>query len=90
MIEFPEFREKAKIGELEFEIMDLSISFFDKTDKDSEHYNDTEILRDATTLSEDEIQSLGNREKLKIVEKILDITNPNRHDKSEENEDTKK
>jgi len=90
MIEFPEFKEKAKIRDLEFEVKDLSVSFFSQTDKDELFYNDVNILRDATTLSEDEIQSLGVREKQAIVEKILDITNPDRNEISEDIENEKK
>ena len=29
MLEFPEFKEKCKVGKLEFEIMDLSVRFID-------------------------------------------------------------
>ena len=90
MIEFPEIKEKATYKDLKFHITDLPISFFSRIDQDSELYNDTEILRNGTTLSEDDIQSIGVRAKKAIVEKILDITNPDRHQSSEGEEGGKK
>lgn len=89
MIEFPEFREKCKAGKLEFEIMDLSVKFIDMVERDSELYNDNEILKDGSTLTEDEILTLGSRTRFEIVQKILDITNPDRHKKSEGEEGKK-
>jgi len=79
MTEFPEFRESAKIGDVEFEIMDLSVGFFDKVERDGSFFNDIEILKDGSTLTEEQILKLGNRAKLAIVNKILDLTNPDRN-----------
>lgn len=89
MIEFPEYREKAKIGDIEFEIMDLSVKFFEEVERDNELYNDNNILKDGTTLTDAQILKLGNRSKLAIVNKVLDITNPDR-DKNTDEEVEKK
>lgn len=86
MIEFPTYKEDAKIDDIEFQIMDLSVGFFDRVDKDNSLYNDTEILKDGSTLSDEEIQGLGSRAKVAIVTKILDLTNPDRH-KTDDTED---
>lgn len=89
MTEFPEFREKCKVGKLEFEIMDLSVKFIDMVERNPELYNDNEILKDGSTLTDEEILTLGSRTRYEIVQKILDITNPDRHKKSEGEEGKK-
>ena len=89
MIKFTEYREKAKLGDLEFEVTDLKVSFFKKMEDDPTLYNDLEIIRQGSTLSEEEIQSLGSRTKADIANKILDITNPDRHNDSEDSEGKK-
>ena len=79
MITFPTYEEKAKIGDIEFAICDLSVGFFDKVDKDNSLYNDREILKDASTLTDEQIEKVGTRAKVGIVNAILDLTNPDRH-----------
>ena len=89
MLEFPEFKEKCKVGKLEFEIMDLSVRFIDSVERNPELYCDNEILKDGSTLTDEEILTLGSRTRYEIVQKILDITNPDRHKKSEGEEGKK-
>lgn len=89
MIEFPEFREKAKIGGIEFEVMDLSVAFFDRAERNPELFNDIEILKDATTLTDEQIAKLGSRSKTEIVKRVLEITNPD-YEKTKEDDYEKK
>lgn len=90
MIEFPEFREKAKIGGIEFEVMDLSVAFFDRAERNHELFNDIEILKDATTLTDEQIAKLGSRSKTEIVKRVLEITNPDYKKTKEDDYEKKK
>jgi len=91
MIEFPTYEKKAKIRDLEFIIRDLSIKFFDLVEKNPDHYNDLEVLKDGSNLTDDEILALGDREKIAIIEEILTLTNPTRENqKDSEDESGKK
>jgi len=90
MIEFPTYEEQGKVKDLEFTITDLSVKFFDKVDKDNSHYNDFEILKDGSNLTDEQILSLGARTKIEIVNAILDLTNPDRNKTDNEEVDGKK
>lgn len=87
MLTFPTYTTKSQIDGLEFEISDMSVGFYDRIEKDPSLYNDREILKDATTLTDEQIDNLGIRTKLSIVEAILDLTDPTRHDKKEGKEE---
>ena len=75
---FPTYEEIGKTKDYEFVVKDLSVSLLLKIERNPNLSTPYNILKDATTLTDEQMETLTEAEVGKILEHIYDISNPDK------------
>jgi len=86
---FPIYVEDVKLGEIEFTINDIPVSFFDQAEKRPNIWTDENIIKFGSTFPHSYIDKLSDENREQMVEAILEITTP-KDDKKDDRKDDRK
>ena len=81
-MEYPVYEEIGTIGDLSFIVKDLSIEFCIKAERNNELWNNYNLIKDATNLTDEQIESLDEESIYNLIEHINEISKSDDEDES--------